>query len=193
MKNLFVILYFICFQITVIAGSKHKHSHHGHSQHAHVHGEGKLIISLDEKSKQIRVDFEAPSESIMGFEWAPQSDAEQGDWLAVKKLWPKEVISFSKKNNCTLKDKSINRRVDSKPKKKGKKKKSAEHSSVVAESVYQCEKFDRIEFSSDIVNRFNKEPLSTKHELKHIDLQIFGGKKGPTQKKIENKPIKLIL
>ncbi|ADN75491.1 hypothetical protein Fbal_1285 [Ferrimonas balearica DSM 9799] len=53
----------------------HDHQHHGAGHGAHVHGEGEL--TLIQEGNEVMVELSLPTDSLWGFERAPQNDDER--------------------------------------------------------------------------------------------------------------------
>lgn len=90
---------FLAASITVFASK---------AQHAHVHGEGELDISV--QGLKALVDFEAPSESILGFEREPRNKKEEqakADALAFLKDKPADFFVFDASLGCVIKTESV--------------------------------------------------------------------------------------
>ena len=54
---------------------EHEHEHENRQQGAHVHGIGQLNLALD--GRELYIELDSPAANIVGFEYAPSSDADR--------------------------------------------------------------------------------------------------------------------
>lgn len=74
---------------SLIANEKH---HSKKSLSAHEHGSVKLAIGVD--NNVMEVDFDGPSESFVGFEYAPKTAKEKAKFEETKTLWEKNLLTI---------------------------------------------------------------------------------------------------
>lgn len=82
MKNLFVTALLMTLSTSIATANSNLKGHH--------HGNAKVEISADQN--EIEIDFDAPSESILGFEHKPKTPSEKNAFNEAKNLWEKEVV-----------------------------------------------------------------------------------------------------
>ncbi len=63
-----------------------------HALGAHVHGTVKLALAVE--ANTMDVDFDGPSESLIGFEHAPKSDKDKAIFNGSKNLWEKKLLTI---------------------------------------------------------------------------------------------------
>ncbi len=112
------------------SGSKSaKHQHREHS--AHKHGSGQISIAIEGLNGEI--DFEAPGDSIYGFEYEAKKPADkkkQEEALSFLQKNISEIVRFEQKLNCII----------TKIKTEIEQHKSDKHSHVEAKFKITCEK-----------------------------------------------------
>lgn len=130
----------IFFWISILSSSlaftkpaEHKHREHG----AHEHGAGKLGIAFEGVNGKL--DFKIPSESIMGFEYAPKTEKDKktkAESLALLENKISAMVVFESSLNCKISKEKIDVVKDEEEAKETK----AEHSDTIALFNVVCEK-----------------------------------------------------
>jgi hypothetical protein len=94
---------------TLVAGADDKKGHkHPHTHKAHDHGAAEINLAVD--GKKVDMEFHAPAQSIVGFEYVPTTAADkkkQADALAGLKANIAKIVIFDPKLGCTIAAKSV--------------------------------------------------------------------------------------
>ena len=95
MKNIFIVLVclFVSFEILAQVARQ---------KDSHEHGAAKLMMAME--GKKLQVEFEVPSESLIGFEHLPKSQSNRKNFNeAIKNLSdPSKLFSMPNKAECLL-------------------------------------------------------------------------------------------
>ena len=95
MKNIFILLVCLSISFNVLAeASRQKDSHE--------HGAANLKIALE--GEKLQVEFEVPSESLIGFEHFPKSQSNRENFSNAIKILsiPSKLFSISREGECLL-------------------------------------------------------------------------------------------
>ena len=95
MKNIFILLVCLSISFNVLAeASRQKDSHE--------HGAANLKIALE--GEKLQVEFEVPSESLIGFEHFPKSQSNRENFRNAIKILsiPSKLFSISREGECLL-------------------------------------------------------------------------------------------
>ena len=95
MKNIFILLVCLSISFNVLAeASRQKDSHE--------HGAANLKIALE--GEKLQVEFEVPSESLIGFEHFPKSLSDRENFSNAIKILsiPSKLFSISREGECLL-------------------------------------------------------------------------------------------
>ena len=95
MKNIFILLVCLSISFNVLAeASRQKDSHE--------HGAANLKIALE--GEKLQVEFEVPSESLIGFEHFPKSESNRENFSNAIKILsdPSRLFSMSREGECLL-------------------------------------------------------------------------------------------
>lgn len=106
---------------------------HGKSTSAHVHGTIKIEMAVE--GKTIDIDIDGPSESFVGFEYAPKSAAEKKAFNSASGLWKKDLIT-----KLFVLDKSLGCRISEASFKQEMENIASVHSDIEAEGKIICAK-----------------------------------------------------
>ena len=119
-----------------------KHGHEGHKKGMGAHEHGSLTLEVAVEGKQINIEIEAPAESFLGFEYAPQTEKERAAFTKAETLWTKELLTKlfipDAALGCTLGEASFKQVLEEHAETKEKNKKSGQHSEVQASAVITC-------------------------------------------------------
>lgn len=104
-----ILIGLLSFALIVGADDKkgHKHSH-SKTQKAHDHGAAEINLAVE--GKKVDIEFHAPAQAIVGFEYVPTSAADkkkQADAIAGLKANIAKMIVFDPKLGCTIVAKSV--------------------------------------------------------------------------------------
>lgn len=116
MKGFFkrmVCLFSLCFVAHAEAGPQHEHNHkhdHSHKRQAGKHVHGEAVLALAAEGKKGSLEFNAPLESLLGFEHEARTEAEKkalNDLLLDFKELPLKWIQFDGDSACSLTPKEV--------------------------------------------------------------------------------------
>lgn len=110
-----------------------------HSLESHEHGAIKVGMAV-EKNKII-IDIDGPSESFLGFEYAPKTQKEKKTFSDLEAQWTKNLeslIAFDPKLKCLTSETSFKQVIDQKVSKAASKKEAGVHSEIEASAVVTC-------------------------------------------------------
>ena len=117
---------------SALATDKNKNKK-GHRHHqAHTHGAGKMSIAFDGLNG--RIEFEAAAESILGFEYAAQTDHDKkivDDAIKTFKQDFSKMVQFDAASGCKIMADKVEQKMESK---------KSNHSNFVASYNVQCQK-----------------------------------------------------
>lgn len=95
----------------LIAGADDKkHHRHSHSKTQKAHDHGVAEINLAVEGKKVDIEFHAPAQAIVGFEYVPTSAADkkkQADAIAGLKANIGKMVIFDPKLGCKITAKSV--------------------------------------------------------------------------------------
>jgi len=84
-----------------------------HALGAHEHGSVKLALAVE--GMTMDVDFDGPSESLIGFEHAPKSDRDKAIMNGAKNLWEKKLLTLIIPNaglGCKISESSFKQEIE---------------------------------------------------------------------------------
>jgi len=84
-----------------------------HALGAHEHGSVKLALAVE--GMTMDVDFDGPSESLIGYEHAPKSDKDKAIMNSAKNLWEKKLLSIISPNaglGCKISESSFKQEIE---------------------------------------------------------------------------------
>lgn len=89
---------------------KEKHSHH-REHHAHEHGSGELQLVLD--GPELVLNIKTPADDIVGFEYAPKTEAEKKKGSDAYKLLTdvSQVVKLNPEAGCVVSESKVEGRV----------------------------------------------------------------------------------
>ena len=115
------------------------------SLHAHEHGSVKVGIAVEKNTATINID--TPTESLIGFEYKPQTTEEKAAYNKAEKLWKTmfDLVAFDPKLGCQVAESSYEQKFDAPEDNKDKaahtketKKKEGIHSDIEATAKITC-------------------------------------------------------
>jgi hypothetical protein len=142
--------------------NKKEHRHH----QAHTHGAGKMSIAFDGLNG--RIEFESAAESILGFEYSPQTNRDKkivDDAVKTFKQDFAKMVQFDATLGCVIAVDKVEQKMEGK---------NSSHSDFVASYNVQCKK--------TILNTTVKFKFTSYEHLNDVDVTILIDK---LQKNIE--------
>ena len=150
MKNIFILLVCLSISFNVLAeASRQKDSHE--------HGAANLKIALE--GEKLQVEFEVPSESLIGFEHFPKSQSNRENFSNAIKILsiPSKLFSISREGECLLVGMNISQSLFSNEEEHGhdesedehghdQSEKSEIHSEFKSNYSWNCQHLDEIDF-----------------------------------------------
>ena len=150
MKNIFILLVCLSISFNVLAeASRQKDSHE--------HGAANLKIALE--GEKLQVEFEVPSESLIGFEHFPKSLSDRENFSNAIKILsiPSKLFSISREGECLLVGMNISQSLFSNEEEHGhdesedehghdQSEKSEIHSEFKSNYSWNCQHLDEIDF-----------------------------------------------
>ena len=120
MKNIFFILVCISVSFNVLAESSRQ-------KDSHEHGAANLKMALE--GEKLQIEFEVPSESLIGFEHFPKSQSNRENFSDAIKILsdPSRLFSMSSKAECLLVGMSISQSLFSNEEEHGHDESEKEH------------------------------------------------------------------
>jgi hypothetical protein len=95
----------------LLAGADDKKDHkHSHSKTQKAHDHGAAEINLAVEGKKVDIEFHAPAQAIVGFEYVPTTAADkkkQADAIAGLKANISKMVIFDPKLGCTIAAKQV--------------------------------------------------------------------------------------
>ena len=133
-----------------VASQKKRHTKHKHGAHEH----GSAILNLVVEGSKVTAQFQAPSESIWGFEYTAKSEADkqkQADGSEKLKASFDKMLLIESAFGCSFKstkfevqasknEQKVEQKHGGEHNHSGEQKHSGEHSEVHAEFVSECQK-----------------------------------------------------
>ena len=131
-----------------------------HREHeAHEHGAAELMIAWS--GNDLAIDLQTPAYNVLGFEYAPTTDAEQALLdESVAALEAGELLQFSPDANCTLISVTVETELAEEAHEEGEEMQETEgetHSDIDASYNIQCQQPDNLE-SLDVSKLFAQFP-----------------------------------
>ncbi len=120
MKNIFLILVCISVSFNVLAESSRQKDSHEH---------GAAILKMALEGEKLQIEFEVPSESLIGFEHFPKSQSNRENFSDAIKILsdPSRLFSMSSKAECLLVGMSISQSLFSNEEEHGHDESEEEH------------------------------------------------------------------
>ena len=142
---------------------KHEDTHEADEDHreheAHEHGAAELMIAWS--GNELAIDLQTPAYNVLGFEYAPATDAEQALLdESVAGLESGELLNFSPDANCTLISATVATDLAEEAHEEDEETHEAEeetHSDIDVSYNIQCQQPDKLE-SLDISKLFAQFP-----------------------------------
>lgn len=139
MKNIFLILVCISVSFNVLAESSRQKDSHEH---------GAAILKMALEGEKLQIEFEVPSESLIGFEHFPKSQSNRENFSDAIKILsdPSRLFSMSGKAECLLVGMSISQSLFSNEEEHGhdEPEKSEIHSEFKSNYSWNCHHLDEI-------------------------------------------------
>ncbi len=151
---------------TALATDKRKNKKQHRHHQAHTHGAGKMTIAFDGLNG--RIEFEVAAESILGFEYAAQTDRDKkivDDAVKTFKQDFSQMVQFDAALGCVIVADKVEQKMEGK---------TSSHSDFVAAYNIQCKKA--------LLNTKVKFNFSAYEHLNDVDVTILVDK---LQKNIE--------
>ncbi len=140
MKNIFIILVCISVSFNVLAESSRQ-------KDSHEHGAANLKMAFE--GEKLQIEFEVPSESLIGFEHFPKSQSNRENFSDAIKILsdPSRLFSMSGKAECLLVGMSISQSLFSNEEEHGhdESEKSEIHSEFKSNYSWNCHHLDEID------------------------------------------------
>ena len=120
MKNIFLILVCISVSFNILAESSRQKDSHEH---------GAAILKMALEGEKLQIEFEVPSESLIGFEHFPKSQSNRENFSDAIKILsdPSRLFSMSSKAECLLVGMSISQSLFSNEEEHGHDESEEEH------------------------------------------------------------------
>jgi hypothetical protein len=140
MKNIFIVLVCLFVSFDILAQvARHKDSHE--------HGAAKLMMVME--GEKLQVEFEVPSESLIGFEHFPKSQSNRKNFNESIKILsdPSKLFSMPIKAECLLVGMNVSQSLFSNEEEHGhdESEKSEIHSEFKSNYYWNCQHLDEID------------------------------------------------
>ena len=141
MKNIFLVLVCILVSFDILAQVRQKDSHE--------HGAANLKLALE--GEKLQVEFEVPSESLIGFEHFPKSQSNREDFSNAIKILsdPSRLFSMSREGECLLVGMNISQSLFSNEEEHGHDESEDEHSKDESEDEHGHDESEKSEIHSE--------------------------------------------
>ena len=140
MKNIFLVLVCVFVSFDILAQVARQ-------KDSHEHGAAKLMMAME--GKKLQVEFEVPSESLIGFEHLPKSQSNRKNFNeAIKNLSdPSKLFSMPNKAECLLVGTNVSQSLFSNEEEHGhdESEKSEIHSEFESNYYWNCQHLDEID------------------------------------------------
>ena len=147
MKNIFILLVCLSISFNVLAeASRQKDSHE--------HGAANLKIALE--GEKLQVEFEVPSESLIGFEHFPKSQSNRENFRNAIKILsiPSKLFSISREGECLLVGMNISQSLFSNEEEHGHDESDDEHGKDESEDEHAHDESDKPEIHSEFKSNY---------------------------------------
>jgi len=148
MKNIFILLVCLSISFNVLAeASRQKDSHE--------HGAANLKIALE--GEKIQVEFEVPSESLIGFEHFPKSLSDRENFSNAIKILsiPSKLFSISREGECLLVGMNISQSLFSNEEEHGHDESEDEHGKDESEDEHGHDESEKSEIHSEFKSNYS--------------------------------------
>ena len=147
MKNICLVLVFIFVSFDILAQVRHKDSHE--------HGAANLKIALE--GEKIQVEFEVPSESLIGFEHFPKSQSNRENFRNAIKILsiPSKLFSISREGECLLVGMNISQSLFSNEEEHGHDESEDEHGKDESEDEHGHDQSEKSEIHSEFKSNYS--------------------------------------
>ena len=140
MKNIFLVLVCVFVSFDILAQVARQ-------KDSHEHGAAKLMMAME--GKKLQVEFEVPSESLIGFEHLPKSQSNRKNFNeAIKNLSdPSKLFSMPNKAECLLVGMNVSQSLFYNEEDHGhdESEKSEIHSEFKSNYYWNCQHLDEID------------------------------------------------
>ena len=140
MKNIFIVLLCLFVSFDILAQVARQ-------KDSHEHGSAKLMMVME--GEKLQVEFEVPSESLIGFEHLPKSQSNRKNFNeAIKNLSdPSKLFSMPNKAECLLVGTNVSQSLFSNEEDHGhdESEKSEIHSEFKSNYYWNCQHLDEID------------------------------------------------
>ena len=140
MKNIFIVLVCLFVSFEILAQVTRQ-------KDSHEHGAAKLMMALE--GEKLHVEFEVPSESLIGFEHFPKSQSNRKNFNEAIKIIsdPSKLFSMPIKAECILVGMNVSQSLFSNEEEHGhdESEKSEIHSEFKSNYYWNCQHLDEIE------------------------------------------------
>ena len=148
MKNIFILSVCLSISFNVLAeASRQKDSHE--------HGAANLKIALE--GEKIQVEFEVPSESLIGFEHFPKSESNRENFSNAIKILsdPSRLFAMSREGECLLVGMNISQSLFSNEDEHGKDESEEEHGHDDSEDEHGHDQSEKSEIHSEFKSNYS--------------------------------------
>ena len=148
MKNIFILSVCLSISFNVLAeASRQKDSHE--------HGAANLKIALE--GEKIQVEFEVPSESLIGFEHFPKSESNRENFSNAIKILsdPSRLFAMSREGECLLVGMNISQSLFSNEEEHGKDESEEEHGHDDSEDEHGHDQSEKSEIHSEFKSNYS--------------------------------------
>ena len=140
MKNIFIVLVCLFVSFDILAQVARQ-------KDSHEHGAAKLMMVME--GKKLQVEFEVPSESLIGFEHFPKSQSNRKNFNGAIKILsdPSKLFSIPIKAECLLVGMNVSQSLFSNEEEHGHddSEKSKIHSEFKSNYYWNCQHLDEID------------------------------------------------
>ena len=140
MKNIFIVLVCLFVSFEILAQVPRQ-------KDSHEHGAAKLMMALE--GEKLHVEFEVPSESLIGFEHFPKSQSNRKNFNEAIKILsvPSNLFSIPIKAECLLVGMNVSQSLFSNEEEHGhdESEKSEIHSEFKSNYYWNCQHLDEID------------------------------------------------
>ena len=148
MKNIFILSVCLSISFNVLAeASRQKDSHE--------HGAANLKIALE--GEKIQVEFEVPSESLIGFEHFPKSESNRENFSNAIKILsdPSRLFAMSREGECLLVGMNISQSLFSNEEEHGHDDSEDEHGKDESEEEHGHDQSEKSEIHSEFKSNYS--------------------------------------
>ena len=150
MKNIFIVLVCLFVSFDILAQVARQ-------KDSHEHGAAKLMMAME--GQKLQVEFEVPSESLIGFEHFPKSQSNRKNFNEAIKILsdPSKLFSMPIKAECLLVGMNVSQSLFSNEEEHGhdESEKSEIHSEFKSNYYWNCQHLDEIDsFGTQLMSFF---------------------------------------